>query len=77
MLPGAAPCVPTSGVDYEVKKDFFDKFLSQDKNNKMFFELVNNDKFLFDLRDLSLLKSSLRCLLDYIISKLPLTGIQE
>ena len=42
------PCI--NKKNYEVKKDFFDKFLSQDKNNKMFFELVNNDKFLFDLR---------------------------
>jgi len=42
------PCI--NKKNYEVKKDFFEKFLSQDKNNKKFFELVNNEKFLFDLR---------------------------
>ena len=42
------PCI--SRKNYEVKKDFFDKFISQDKNNEIFFKLTDNEKFLFDLR---------------------------
>ena len=33
-----------------ITKDFFDKFISQDKNNEIFFKLADDDKFLFDLR---------------------------
>ena len=36
--------------NYEVKKDFFDKFISQNKNNEIFFKLSVDEKFLFDLR---------------------------
>jgi len=42
------PCI--SKKNYEVKKDFFDKFISQDKNNEIFFKLSVNEKFFFDLR---------------------------
>ena len=42
------PCI--SRKNYEVKKDFFDKFISQDKNNEIFFKLTDDKKFLFDLR---------------------------
>jgi YfiH family protein len=42
------PCI--SRKNYEVKKDFFDKFISQDKNNAIFFKLADEEKFLFDLR---------------------------
>ena len=42
------PCI--SRKNYEVKKDFFDKFISQDKNNEIFFKLADDEKFLFDLR---------------------------
>jgi len=42
------PCI--SNKNYEVKKDFFDKFISQDKNNEIFFKLADDEKLLFDLR---------------------------
>ena len=42
------PCI--SRKNYEVKKDFFDKFISQDKNNEIFFKLADDEKFIFDLR---------------------------
>ena len=42
------PCI--SSKNYEVKKDLFDKFISQDKNNEIFFKLADDEKLLFDLR---------------------------
>ena len=42
------PCI--SRKNYKVKKDFFDKFISQDKNNEIFFKLADDEKFFFDLR---------------------------
>ena len=42
------PCIKKE--NYCVKRDFFDKFISKDKNNEIFFEKDNNDKFYFDLR---------------------------
>ena len=42
------PCI--SRKNYEVKKDLFDKFISQDKNNEIFFKLADDEKLLFDLR---------------------------
>ena len=40
------PCI--SMKNYEVKKDFLDKFLKKDKKNKIFFKKVKN-KFFFNL----------------------------
>jgi len=42
------PCI--SRKNYEVKKDFFEKFIARDKNNEIFFTLADDEKFLFDLR---------------------------
>ena len=36
--------------NYEVKADFFEKFISQDKNNKSFFKKISIEKYVFDLR---------------------------
>ena len=48
LIAVVGPCIGKKS--YEVQKDFFNKFISFDKNNKNFFNKVNNDKFLFDLR---------------------------
>ena len=42
------PCIDKK--NYIVKEDFFNKFISQENNNKIFFEKIDNEKFLFDLR---------------------------
>ena len=42
------PCI--SKVNYEVKKDFYEKFIFRDKKNNNFFKLISGEKFLFDLR---------------------------
>ncbi len=42
------PCIDKK--NYEVKQDFFNKFISKNNFNKKFFKKINNDKFLFDLR---------------------------
>ena len=42
------PCI---GVDnYEVGKEFYDKFIEENKKNEIFFFHSQKDKFLFDLR---------------------------
>jgi len=48
LIAVVGPCI--SKKNYEVRKDFFNKFISQNSNNKIFFEKIDNDKFLFDLR---------------------------
>ena len=42
------PCIGKK--NYEVKIDFFNKFISKNKNNKIFFQKITNGKFLFNLR---------------------------
>ena len=42
------PCI--NKKNYEVKKDFFNKFITKDKNNISFFKKFNNKKYKFDLR---------------------------
>jgi len=42
------PCIAKQ--NYKVKEDFFNKFISQENNNKVFFEKIDNERFLFDLR---------------------------
>jgi len=42
------PCIDKK--NYIVKEDFFNKFISQENNNNIFFEKIDNEKFLFDLR---------------------------
>ena len=42
------PCI--NKKNYEVKKDFFDEFLKINIKNKNFFEIIDDGKYLFDLR---------------------------
>ena len=42
------PCI--NKKNYEVKKDFFDKFIKKNKHNEIFFKEIDNEKFIFDLR---------------------------
>jgi len=42
------PCIKKQ--NYEVKTDFFEKFISHDKKNVSFFEKINCEKYNFDLR---------------------------
>jgi len=42
------PCI--NNKNYEVKVDFFEKFVLQDENNKSFFKKTSSEKYLFDLR---------------------------
>jgi len=42
------PCIKKK--NYEVKIDFYNKFINQDKQNEFFFQKVSNDKYNFDLR---------------------------
>jgi len=42
------PCIKKE--NYEVKEDFYEKFISQNKKNLFFFEKISNDKYIFDLR---------------------------
>ena len=42
------PCIGKK--NYEIKTDFFEKFISQDKNNQNFFDKTNSEKYVFDLR---------------------------
>ena len=42
------PCIRKQ--NYEVRIDFFEKFVVQDKKNEFFFEKVDNEKYIFDLR---------------------------
>jgi len=48
LIAVVGPCIDKKS--YEVKEDFFNKFVSYENNNKIFFEKINNGKFLFDLR---------------------------
>ena len=48
LIAVVGPCIGKKS--YEVKEDFFNKFVSYENNNKIFFEKINNGKFLFDLR---------------------------
>jgi len=48
LIAAIGPCIDKK--NYIVKEDFFNKFISQENNNKIFFEKIDNEKFLFDLR---------------------------
>ena len=48
LIAVVGPCIGKK--NYEVRKDFFNKFISQNSNNEIFFEKKDNDKFFFDLR---------------------------
>ena len=42
------PCI--NKENYEVEEDFFIKFISEDRNNEIFFKKNNSTKYFFDLR---------------------------
>ena len=48
LIAVVGPCL--SKKNYEVKIEFFEKFVSKDKKNKLFFEKTINNKYFFDLR---------------------------
>ncbi len=48
LIAVVGPCIDKK--NYKVKEDFFNKFISQESNNKIFFEKIDNEEFLFDLR---------------------------
>ena len=48
MIAVVGPCI--NKKNYEVKADFFEKFISQDKNNESFFKKISSEKYVFDLR---------------------------
>jgi len=48
LIAVVGPCI--NKKNYEVKADFFEKFISQDKNNESFFRKISSEKYVFDLR---------------------------
>ena len=48
LIAVVGPCI--NKKNYEVKTDFFKKFISQDNNNESFFEKTSSEKYVFDLR---------------------------
>lgn len=48
LIAAVGPCI--NKKNYEVKADFFEKFISQEKNNENFFDKINSEKYVFDLR---------------------------
>jgi len=48
LIVAVGPCIGKK--NYEVKKDFFEKFISKDKNNEIFFKKKGTEKYVFDLR---------------------------
>jgi len=43
------PCIEKK--NYEVRNDFFKRFINQNKKNESFFEKINDEKYNFNLRD--------------------------
>jgi len=48
LIAVVGPCI--SKQNYEVKKDFFEKFVDQNNKSESFFIKINSDKYKFDLR---------------------------
>ena len=48
LIAAIGPCIKKK--NYEVKIDFFEKFIRKDKKNEIFFEKINKEKYTFDLR---------------------------
>ena len=48
LIAAIGPCI--NKQNYEVKTDFFNKFIDKDKGNESFFVKINNEKYTFDLR---------------------------
>jgi len=48
LIAVVGPCI--SKKNYKVKNDFFNKFINKNKENEIFFEKINNENYIFDLR---------------------------
>ena len=48
LIAVVGPCIKKD--NYEVKVDFFENFITQDKENNKFFQRIVCDKYIFDLR---------------------------
>ena len=48
LIAVVGPCI--NKKNYEVKADFFEKFILQNKNNESFFNKISSEKYFFDLR---------------------------
>ena len=48
LIAVVGPCI--NKKNYEVKNDFYDKFISKEDKNKKFFYKKNKEKYIFDLR---------------------------
>ena len=48
LIAVVGPCIKKE--NYEVKSDFYEKFISSNKKNSIFFEKISNEKYIFDLR---------------------------
>ena len=48
LIAVVGPCLDKKS--YEVKTDFFKKFVDLNKNNDVFFSKIDNEKYTFDLR---------------------------
>ena len=62
LIAAIGPCI--NQLNYEVGQDFYNKFIFQNEENKKFFIILNNKKYLFDIRE-------------YIGSKLVKLGIKN
>jgi YfiH family protein len=49
LIAVVGPCIDKK--NYEVKNDFYNKFISKEEKNKKFFHKKNNEKYIFDLRE--------------------------
>ncbi len=48
MFSAVGPCIGKE--NYEVKIDFYEKFVNQNPKYERFFKKITNDKYIFDLR---------------------------
>ena len=48
LIAVVGPCIKKE--NYEVKSDFYEKFIYSDQKNIIFFEKISNEKYIFDLR---------------------------
>tara|TARA_B100000029_G_scaffold447943_1_gene470098 strand:- start:307 stop:1068 length:762 start_codon:yes stop_codon:yes gene_type:complete len=48
LIAVVGPCI--NKKNYKVRNDFLKKFIDQDKKNEIFFEKINSENYLFDLR---------------------------
>tara|TARA_Y100000588_G_scaffold368407_1_gene436266 strand:- start:375 stop:1136 length:762 start_codon:yes stop_codon:yes gene_type:complete len=48
LIAAVGPCI--NKKNYEVREDFFKKFIIKDEKNSLFFEKISNERYIFDLR---------------------------